>query len=482
MRDLTRLLESFKSLKSLSQSYSEECTRVWIAGDHLSESVRQCFSEIYALCRDLQIDAPNIRCADDFFYEDDVDDNHMDGNAWNFFFSKTALLSDINYRSGERKFIFLSLQAFNDCISNYDPFLFESQSSFKLDKNTTIIILGLETAFGNDEVWYVPYGCEEIVGFEEVSFPCGSDVSSLVRTNSADGIKLCPELFAITWGAYHFDGLSPLLKKLSEVMVACLAQEVKKEDGQYLVTIRGARKVSLNLSSDSAVVSVQCFNNIMKTVQWVYSERAETRLQLITDRLSIDSNPNDCYLINVCNNIEFALHQAGDSYAFVILERKDSYYKELREIMKDMKSQADLYAAKVRDIIGSLARDTLGVLLFVSMSFIGKFDRKQIQELLGSNEAGLMLKCISIYLFISCVLTLIIHWRDALLSYRESETWLTVLQQYSTTEDRTKRFIQPLMSRLITLFIVSAFTALIYIVLTIAVWNLQFVVELLLSQ
>ncbi len=453
-----------------------------ISGDNLSESIRLCFSAFYEVCKEMQIPVPNIRCANDYFYEDDFDDDHLDGKEWILFFSKAALVSDVSYRENESKYIFLSLPSFNEIITDYDPFRFDSPSSFKLDKKTTIVIVGLETAFGNNEVWYVPYGQEEILDFSIADFPNSSDISGLIRTNSSDGIRVCPELFSLTWGNYRGDDIIPLIKKLSEVMLACLAQEIKKENGNYFVTIRGAKKVTLKLCSKNALISIDCFNYIMNAIRWIYSERAETRLQLITDRLSIDANLEKCFLTNVCENIDFSLQQARESYAFVILERKDSYYKELREIMKDMKSQADLYAAKVRDLIGSLARDTLGVLLFISMSFIGKFDRKQIHELLSSNEAGLMLKCISIYLAITCFVTLFIHWRDATLSYKESRTWLTVLQQYSSSEDRIQRFIEPLTSRLITLFIVGAFTAIVYTVLSIIVWNLQFVVELLLSQ
>ncbi|MFM5198935.1 hypothetical protein ACET99_01105 [Aeromonas caviae] len=482
MRDLTKLLEILQRLKSLSQVYCEESARVRITGDNLNKSIRHCFSAFYELCRELQIPEPNIRCAEDYFHEEDFDDDHLDGEKWVLFFSKAALVSDVSYRENESKYIFLSLGSFNELMSDYDPFRFDTPSSLRLGRKTTIIIVGLTTAFGNNEVWYVPYGQEEILDFSIADFPNSGDISSLIRTNSSDGIRVSPELFCLTWGNYQSDDILPLIRKLSEVMVACLAQEIKKESGHYFVTIRGAKKVTLKLCSQNALVSTNCFDNIMNTIRWIYSERAETRLQLITDRLSIDASLDKCFLTNVCENIDFALQQARDSYAFVILDRKDSYYKELREIMKDMKSQADLYAAKVRDLIGSLARDALGVLLFVSMSFIGKFDRKQIHELLSSNEAGLMLKCISIYLAITCFVTLFIHWRDATLSYKESRTWLTVLQQYSSSEDRVQRFIEPLTSRLITLLIVGAFTAIVYTVLSIIVWNLQFVVELLLSQ
>lgn len=482
MRDLSKLLTLLCELKSLSQNYSEEPTRIRISGDDFNESIRGVLSQILGECHVLGISEPTVLISGDYLDEDDLCSTHLDGDEWNVFFGKNDIASSIEYREHESKYIFLSITEFNKWIVNYDPFLFEQPQSLQFDSKTTIVIVGLEHAFGNKDVWFIPYGMELPIDFNDDYFPTGNDVSSIVRVSSSNGIRLRPELFCITWGDYQFESSLPVIKKFSEILIACLSQELKVVAGRYHVTIRGAKKVTFELSSQDTNVSLDDFHKIMSAVKWVYAERAETRLQLITDRLSIDADSGKCYLFNVCEHIDFALSQAKDSYAFVILDRKDAYYKELREIMKDMKSQADLYAAKVRDLISSLARDILGVLLFVSMSFIGKFDRKQIQELLGSNEAGLMLKCISIYLLITCFVTIFIHWRDVTLSYRESRTWLTVLQQYSSSEDRVQRFIEPLTSRLITLFIVGAFTAIVYIVLAIIVWNLQFVVELLLSQ
>ncbi len=482
VKDLSRLLKLLCELQALSQSYCEEPARIRISGNNLDESVRNLFLHLLNECQALDIPEPSILRSGEHLYEDDFHSTDYDGDEWLLLFAKQDVIASVKYRCHENRYLFLSVSEFSKWILKYDPFRFEANNDVQFDTGLTIIVVGLKNPFGNKDVWFVPYGYELPIEFNDEYFPTGNDVGSVVRVSGANGIRLRPELFSITWGDYQSQDMQPLITKFSEVLVACLAQEIKSIDGKYQVTIRGAKKITIDLSCQDAVVTLDNFHKIMNAVKWVYEERAETRLQLITDRLSIDSNVANCFLVNVCQHLDFALHQAKDSYAFVILDRKDAYYKELREIMKDMKSQADLYAAKVRDLVSSLARDTLGVLLFISMSFVGKFDRKQIHELLSSHEAGLMLKCISIYLIITCVVTLFIHWRDATLSYKESESWLTILRQYSSSEDRTHRFINPLSSRWITLLVVGIFTALIYIVLSIIVWNLQFVVELLLSQ
>src|SRR5690606_14845571 len=110
------------------------------------------------------------------------------------------------------------------------------------------------------------------------------------------------------------------------------------------------------------------------------------RLKLLLDRLTLDLGTRSCYIESLHTHLAPALRQAQDSYGFVILDRKDAYVKEMREIMKDMKSQADLYAEKTRAITNALIRDFLGVLFIIALSFMGKFDRTNLHALLASHE------------------------------------------------------------------------------------------------
>ncbi len=161
----------------------------------------------------------------------------------------------------------------------------------------------------------------------------------------------------------------------------------------------------------------------------------------------------------------------------MIMDRKDAYFKEMRELMKDMKSQADIYAAKVRDLVSSLVRDTLGVLVFLAFSFLGKFDPQRLRELLDSSELALFLKVLTAYLVLSLILQLTAHWRDDQLSRSEGENWLDVLQNYTGSQDKKDRFLAPLFRRRRTLHIAMAISAIVYGILALLVWNLPLVVK-----
>lgn len=153
----------------------------------------------------------------------------------------------------------------------------------------------------------------------------------------------------------------------------------------------------------------------------------------------------------------------------------------MRELLKDMRSQADMYASKVRDIVGNVTRDTLGVFAFVGYSFLGKFDKTNLDELLKSHELSLLVKFLAGYLLLSFGLQLIVHCRDASLTTTESKKWLNVLQRYTSREENKESFLEPITKRRRTLYWALLIMALIYLPLAIATWKLPTIALCLVS-
>ncbi|MDN8361018.1 hypothetical protein QZK58_16990, partial [Acinetobacter baumannii] len=146
-----------------------------------------------------------------------------------------------------------------------------------------------------------------------------------------------------------------------------------------------------------------------------------------------------------------------------------------------MKSQADMYAAKVRDLVSSLTRDILGILIFVALSFISKFDQNNLTKLINSIELSTFLKFLSGYLILSGTLQIVSHLRDANLSYEESQQWLGILQNYTSKNDNKEKFTDPITKRRKTLFIAMLLCGLIYIILAIAIWHLPTIIHYLIT-
>lgn len=464
---------------------TEEVQRITINGPELTNEAKQKILSILKLFDQLKLAAPVLSVGNESVsLEDLIDDNFLESDFWRLVISKGAFAAEMRARESENTVFFLSMERLNLLLSKFDPFV--SPVGFELDFSTplTIRVFDLEQGFGGPSLW--------ILGVNEASpSPVGSskplasaeEVQALVHTTGSErSLRICPAGFLLNWGALENKEARPMLLLSAYVLAACLSQELKRVDGSYEVTLRGTKRVTLKLTGEAIDVTKDAYDLLVNSVSWVFEERAETRQRLIMDRLSIECQPEDKMLTCLFDHLQAAYQQARDSYTFVILDRKDAYHKEMRELMKDMKSQADLYAAKVRDLVNSITRDVLGVLVFIGFSFIGKFDHKNLEQLLTSSELSLLVKILAAYLIMSCTLQLLAHWRDASLGYAESKKWLDVLQHYTSRKEKEDTFLCLLTMRRITLTIAMIIAFIIYSALVIIVWNLPFVIQLLLSQ
>ena len=461
----------------------EEGRRLTLEGQSLNEAIRNKLAQLFdILCQENCSTAGVIIVSDrQNLGPDDLADESYDDEPWRFVLAKSELAKKVAAREVEDTLLFFSLNGFHRWLETIDPFIHPINPEPDFATPTTIRVNGLQHAFGGESLWILPVGAP-VPEIKTVDMPQMSEIHGLIHVNAADrSIRVCPGGFALTWGVINEDTAGPLLKMSALVLSACLIQELKRVDGQYEATLRGTKRVSMPLEKPDQIIQCQTLAKLVEAVAWVYQERPETRLKLVMDRLSIDSQPDDTLLFCMQEYIDVALQQARDSYAFVILERKDAYHKEMRELMKDMKAQADLFAAKVRDLVSSLTRDILGVLVFIGFSFIGKFDQKNLASLLISDELSLVVKFLAGYLVLSCVLQLIMHWRDVSLTYKESQKWLDTLQNYTSRKDKEDNFLSLLRQRKKTLYIAMAISGVFYAGLTIITWNLPCLIQRLLA-
>jgi len=462
----------------------EESRRLTLEGQSLTGAIRNKLARLLnILSREGCSSAGVIRISDtQNLGADDLSDASYDNEPWRLVLAKSALAKKMPARDDEDTLLFFSLNGFHRWLETVDPFISPVSPEPDFATPTTIRVNGLQHAFGGEFLWVLPVEAP-VPEIKAVSMPPISEIHGLIHVNAADkSIRVCPSGFALTWGAINENTAGPLLKLSTLVLSACLVQELKRVDGQYDATLRGTKRVSMPLEKSGQIIQSQTLAKLVETINWVYQERPETRLKLVMDRLSIDSQPDDTLLFCMQEYLDVALQQARDSYAFVILERKDAYHKEMRELMKDMKAQADLFAAKVRDLVSSLTRDILGVLVFIGFSFIGKFDQKNLASLLISDELSLVVKFLAGYLVLSCVLQLVMHWRDVSLTYRESQKWLDTLQNYTSRKDKEDSFLSLLNKRKTTLYIAMCLSGLMYAGLSLVTWSLPCLIRRLLAM
>ena len=484
MLNIAPLVVQINHLCSSAARVDEESFRLTIEGHELDSSLVTCLLNIRQLSVGLGIPAPTVLVNEQAIGDDELSDpDEFIGNQWRLVLGKTDLANKFRARDIEKTVLFFSVQRFDTWLKGLDPFVQNSMLDPDFSGATTIRVEGLEHSFGGPLLWVLPVTNSKPTDTNQTNLPESSAVHSLIHINSDRLMTVCPKCWALTWGDLDQPAAAQLGRLSAMVLSACLVQEIKRTDKQIVATLRGTKLISLPHSPMSEEDQFKpLLQTLIETVEWVYAERPETRLKLVTDRLSIDINSEQSLFSGLGLYLGEALKQARDSYAFVILERKDAYHKEMRELMKDMKAQSDLYATKIRDLVSSLTRDILGVLVFLGFSFIGKFDHGHLKGLLSSGELSLLMKFLAGYLILSCILQLATHWRDSNLSYDESQRWLNVLQNYTSRAENQERFINPINQRKYTLYFAMLITGLLYAAVAALVWNLPFVAQLLLAQ
>lgn len=478
---IAKVLQLLSSLIQASTRVDEQSYSITIAGSSLDINLIAVIKNIINLSNELKLDNPNFFIGDDIVdFQEGDNEAYLLAQPWRLIFAKTSLSNQLKAREKESTFLFVSLDCFYTWLDKLDPFVKNSDFDPDFSGPVTFRIQGLKNSFGGPSLWVLPVDgiAPEI---NESSIPESADVRGLIHINTDKAVNIFPRGFALTWGDIDSHEAKNLRYQSAKVLSVCLAQELKHIDGNIEITLKGTKRIALPLTNCTEIPSSIFLEQLVEAVKWVYAEKPETRLKLLMDRLSIDITPDQTFLMGMECFLSDAIHQAKDSYDFVILDRKDAYYKELREIMKDMKSQADLYASKTRDLVASLARDILGVIFAVGFTFFGKFDPSKLNELLVSTHLALFLKLLSGYLLVSFILQLSIHWTDVKLSELESKSWLSVLRNYTTKADNNDYFLKPIIKRKWSLRIALTIAGIIYTLSAGIVWNLQCIIHHLLA-
>jgi hypothetical protein len=473
MSSLQSIVDAVSALESLAQQVEEQTYRLRLEGASFSAEVLNRYHALQLLLESWDC-TPTLLVSESSLGNIEPDELEFhEGQPWRVVIGKEALAKKLALRAEERTVVFFSVVRMTRWAESLDPFVHRDAIEPDFSGPVTVRVAGLAISFGGPSLWVLPIDQGAPKQFVRATkLPEASVVLDTIHLNADRHLQVCPSTWALTWGHLDDEIARPWCLLSCMVLAATLVQELRRINDKTHATLKGTKRVNLQLTDGREKNLNELCAKLIAAVEWVYAERAETRLQLVMDRLSIDIDASSTLIAGLELYLSDALHQAQDSYGFVILDRKDAYHKELRELMKDMKAQADLYATKVRDLVASITRDALGVLVLVGFSFLGKFDTNNLHTLLQSAELKLLLRCLAIYLIISFVMQGATHWRDATLAYKESQRWLSVLQSYTSKSDRRSNFIDPLDERRNTLWLAIVLIGIMYVALAISVWNL----------
>ncbi len=468
LEKLKRLGELIGSLRRAESVVSENPRTVSVQGAGLDQHVHTVLAEIMTLSIDLSSPA---RITLDNEAWDDVGLDEVMGATWELQLGKLRL-SEVCPESTDYEITYLFFYAdqFLTWSEGIQPF---SNTEIDATKSTRIFVRSLGGSFGSQKLAVLPWFENASTNASSSAVPDRDSVHELIHTIGPSPLFVSPVFYALTWGKIDGASARGFLKCSIETLAVCLSQELRFDGTRYQVVLRGLRKIEPYLSSRVEASYTRELNDVLrKIVVWIFEERRETRHKLLIDRVTLDYESGLDYIQCLGRTAERAWEQAKDSYGFVILERKDAYQKELREFMKDVRTQADLFASKIRELISGLSRDLIAVLLVIAVSVLGKVDIGTI----GTPAVQVFFKILAGYLVFSCILQLVAHHRDAFLAYDETSNWLRVLRNYSSAVELDERFTKPIKKRRFTFQVASGIVAAIYAAIAAVLWNAPSVV------
>ena len=391
-------------------------------------------------------------------------------DSWQIILNKESYLNQIMDDNDTHIIWFLKQSSFETWSSEIVPFATEN-NLFKDHHATKILVSDLDVSFGGPLLAIDSVNEERIPENwpRQTNSLSEDDIKRQVHVLSHSDGYLSPNPFLLDWGDLNSKASERFRYISGLVLCSCITQEFYSPDK---VVLKGARRIELALTKpEDMMPNIKELDIVLEAVRWLYEERVEVRAALISDRLSLDISDTETLLSGVSKYIKEALKQSKEQYEFVIQERKEAYYKELRDVLKDVQSQAALFSQKARNIMNSLLRDVLAALLFISIGLFSRVGRTQ--EVLSSAEADLLFKALAVYLVVSLALQVIIHLSDLYLANRELNYWVDATRTQISKSDIKRHLNKPLMGRRIGFYLMLIFLSIFYLSLAQFAWDFQ---------
>lgn len=423
---IKELFDILSKLETISSESSDTWNSLTFKGILKDESHKNLFRELSVKIQaksidksiSYQIDTSSFSSLDDFI------EDLLEGSNWKISINKTSNIQDtsLNFFIDKREFKLWSkqLNAFN------------TENPFNKFNNLKIIVKGFNKKLIGEN-YVICNETEDILKNQIASsLPNYENIKKHIHILAKDKFILLPINFLILEGECNDDTLS-FFKMSSITLAASLSSEIIDENN---LVLRGIRKIELEIYKNTTKLNLKFIEDLKNTVEWVYTDRPDLRLKFFLDRVTLDIDYNNDYVneLNRINNV--SLIQAKERFSFAIFERKDQYYKELRELLKDLKVISDLYSSKARLVLSNLLRDVLAGFLLIGITLFSKLS--DINKVVDNPIIRYVFQAFSIYFVISIIYQSLFDFVDIAKTKKEFSYWKRTSREYiSETEFKT---------------------------------------------
>lgn len=454
--NLSQLFTLLKNFLDNKNSVDESWGGITIGGNHYS-SVTKDLENLFEYLKSLgNQNILTIKLDGELIQTDELNEYLSSSFAtWNIHLNKNALVTQ---NSKQNFFCYLtSLTAWLDKLNPFD-----TENPFHKFSPLVIFTEGISQPTIGQKFQILPFRATSQVSNIQFKVPQTSEVNKIVHSVSAKEVIINPAQFVFAASTE-----SELEKKLYKLATLTLAASIVNEFYSVeKITIDGIRRIELKLFENSDSISKAEYKNLVNLISWIYEEKITTRQKLFADRITLELDESKSFVSALSKHLENSLSQAQQRYNFVILERKDKYIAELKDLLKDIRNQSDLYSQKIRTLLNNLLRDVLAAIVLVGFTLFTKFS----DNILLDKELLLtyVFNGLALYYLISIVFQAIVDFTDIHVSNKEILYWKNTTKELLPEKEFKTHIDQSLKGRKISLWIIYPLIALMYLTVAFA--------------
>ncbi|GHT36709.1 hypothetical protein FACS189435_0220 [Bacteroidia bacterium] len=355
----------------------------------------------------------------------------QNNDTWRININKEVLIRK-EQEGGFHLNFFYSQEEFTKWRSKANPF--EEAHPFNTYSPIKIVVKDIKYFFGGSNILVCNQNNFDSTFAEpNTKFPTSKDILDVVHVVAEKPFCIYLEKHLITFGEPEKLIPNNFLKNSAKILLCCLVNEIQKDDK---VILRGVRRLDMVLcGTENIFINLKFNSELMDAVHWVYGEkeRRNLRLKLLLERITLDIDLSKPLLVGLPHVIENNLQQAKEHYSYIVYERKDSYPKELKDLLKDLKSLSDLYSNKVRSLLSNLLRDVLAAFILVGITLFSK--ATEILKLFENKLIQYVFIAFGGYFIVSAIFQMITDFYYIQRSSKEFDYWKNVSREYMSQKD-----------------------------------------------
>jgi hypothetical protein len=426
--EFNNLFDCLKQLETISKDSNESWINLTFVG--LYNSI---YKDIF-ISINLELDRLKIGSSLNLFINDTYIENISDfiediqpSERWKVSINKSVLQNNHDANDIYYNFFFNQKELIN-WIKSSDPFAEDHPFN---KRKYLIIVFELKSSFGGPN--FIVSNNTSII--EEVDWDQYDEslINDTVHIISNSIFLIKPHCHYISFGEEN--QISRYFYRNSIlVLLASLCNEIYST-GEII--LKGYRRISLSIGIDycGTEISSTYQNLLVNAVKWIYqkNERCDLRLKLFLERVTLDIDYKIPYIQGLYLIIENATIQAKERYSFIIYDRKDLFQKELKDLLKDIKSLTDSFSTKVRGLLGNFLRDVLAAFVLIGITLFSKVS--DIKSLFANGLIKYVFLAFGVYYIFSSIIQLAVDSFDIIRSCKEFSYWKLITREYMSKEE-----------------------------------------------